>query len=104
MAIGPIELNGSIPRVSDYATIKQNEDNKGVIQQNGLHVEARKEEQSKASEVNRGEETSRYLRKFDAKEKGDGEYAQNGGQKKKKKADGDGTVVMKGTSTFDIRI
>lgn len=104
MAIGPIEINGAIPRVTDYAAIKQNEDNKGVIQQSGLQVEAKKEEQSKVNEVNRGEETSRHLRQFDAREKGDNEYSRDGGKGKKKKADGDGTVIKKSLSSFDIRI
>ena len=43
MAIGPIEMNGIISRTQDYSTIKQNEDNKGLVQQQAFQTHFEKE-------------------------------------------------------------
>lgn len=105
MAIGVIEINGAIPRVSDYAQFKHNEDNKVNVQQGTLTAEARKDEQARANEVTRGDDASNYLKRFDAKEKGSNEYTKGEERKKDKKKQGDGNVVVRGsTSSFDIRI
>lgn len=107
MAIGFIEVNGSIPRVQDYAQYKHNEDNKSAVMQSDLHTSALKHEESKATEVNRGDNASNNLKKFDARDKGSNEYYGDGGKDRKdgKKASHEGKVVQRGqTSSFDIRI
>lgn len=107
MAIGFIEVNGSIPRVQDYAQFKHNEDSKSAIMQGELHANAVKHEESKATEVNRGDNASNNLKRFDAKDKGSNEYYGDGGKGRKddRKHGQDGKVVPRGqTSSFDIRI
>lgn len=103
--MGPLEINGAIPRVVDYAQFKHNEDTKSAVMQGVLTADSRKEDESKATQVVRGDEASNYLKRFDAKEKGSNEYSQNTAKKKAKKEPKDGNVSPKGsTSSFDIRI
>lgn len=107
MAIGPVELNGVISRTQDYSTLKQNEDNKGMINQQNFQNSFEKEVETRSQQVNKQDETRREERKFDAKEKGDNEYAGNGGKgknKEKEKKNTGGKVVVKGHSSFDIKI
>ncbi len=106
MAIGFIEVNGAIPRVQDYAQYKHNEDSRSAIMQGDLHTSAVKQEESKATEVNRGDNASNNLKKFDARDKGSNEYYGDGGKGRKGgKAPSEGKVVPRGPqSSFDIRI
>lgn len=106
MGIGPLELSGAISRVQDFATIKQNEDNRGLVEQTAITQNVRKEAENKTTTVNRDEASERENNKFDAREKGKNEYHGNGGSERKdQKPKGDGRVVFKGqTSGFDVRI
>lgn len=107
MAIGPLELNGAISRVQDFAVQRHNEEGKGALDQvNAQHV-IRKEEDNKANTVNRSEHTAENQKKFDAKEKGSNEYAGDGGRKNKQheESHGEGKVIVKGQPmSFDVRI
>ena len=38
MAIGPVTLNGMIPRTQDFSTIKQQEDNKPFVEQQNIQM------------------------------------------------------------------
>ena len=37
MTISRVELQGAVTRTQDFATLKQNEDNKGMIDQTNFH-------------------------------------------------------------------
>ena len=102
MAFGSIELT-TISRAQDYTTIKHNEDNKGFVDQNNIGQSVQKEQRQRTNQVNSGEETSWHTRKFDAKDKGDNEYAGNGGRKRKKPEKQE-QVVVKGHHGFDMKI
>lgn len=106
MAIGPVELNGALQRVQDIATIKQNQDNKAVINQSAFQDTFSKEIEEHSTKVNDPNETTREQRKFDAKDKGDNEYSGDGGKKKKQNAESKkDRMIVKGQSRgFDIKI
>jgi hypothetical protein len=106
MAIGPIELNGALQRVQDIATIKQNQDNKAIVNQSAFQDTFSKEIEAHSTRVTDPDETDKEQRKFDAKDKGDNEYSGDGGKNQKqnarKKTD---RMVIKGQSgSFDIKI
>lgn len=103
MAWGAIEL-GTIARAQDYTTIKQNEDNKGIAQQSNLVQNMQHEAEQKTRQVTESENAMWQQKKFDAKEKGNGSYAGDGGSGKKKQKEPDGKVLIKGREGFDIKI
>lgn len=106
MAVGPVELNGAISRIQDYTTLKQNEDNKGITDQQNFQTKFERELESKSQQVNQGDEARREERKFDARDKGDSEYTGDGGKKRQKKDSKNkgGKVIVKGHSSFDMKI
>lgn len=104
MALGPVELNGVISRTQDYSTIKQNEDNRGVINQQNFQNQFEKAIDIRHTQVIQGDDIRKEDRKFDAKEKGDNEYYRNGGRRKKKEENTNGRVAVKGSGSFDIKI
>lgn len=106
MGIGAIELQGSIQRLNDYATVKHNEDNKSAINQSNYANTVHKTVEDNATSVRRGDDASNNQKKFDAKEKGSNEYYGDGGRQgeKKQKPESGKVVVKNQTSTFDIRI
>lgn len=105
MAIGMIELQGQITRAQDYTTIKQNEDNKPMLDQMNFGEQMSRQVERKAEEVNQADKSEYYNRKFDAKDKGDNEYRGDGGKKRKKQSREDGKVFLKGsTSHFDVSL
>lgn len=102
MAMGAIELT-TISRAQDYSPIKQNEDNKGVLNQSNIGQHIQKDTQQRAREVRSGDNAEWQNRKFDAKDKGSNEYKGDGGRKKKPETN-PGQVVVNGHQGFDIKI
>lgn len=104
MAIGTIEL-ATIARSQDYSTIKHNDDTKSMVNQNTISVQNYKEIEHHIKQVRDGDNADGQHKKFDAKEKGSGEYSSDGGKKREKKQEEDGRVLVKGhTSRIDIKI
>ena len=108
MSINRIELQGTITRAQDYTTIKHNQDNKGMVDQTNFQAQFHKTVENKATQVHQGDNTENNKKKYDAKEKGNGEYSGDGGKKRKKDQDkdkdADGRVVLKGIGRFDMKI
>lgn len=104
MAIGPIELQGTIARTQDYSSIKQNEDLKGLIDQGNFQNHFNKEINERPHQVTHSDNADFHERKFDAKEKGDNEYSGDGGKGRKRKKEETGKVQLKGQSSFDVKI
>lgn len=106
MSISRIELQGQITRAQDYTTIKHNEDNKGLVDQNNFQSQFHKAVDNRMTQVHQGENTENQNKRFDAKDKGNGEYAGDGGQNRKKDKDknADGKVTIKNMSRFDMKI
>lgn len=107
MSITPLGFHAMIQRTSDVSVIKQNEDNKPVMEQQSIQTQQMKQEQALTHKVARPEEKENENYRYDAKEKGNGSYQ---GQKQKKKKGQEetkdtGKVILKGqTSRFDIKI
>lgn len=106
MAIGPIELQGTIARTQDFSTLKQNEDQKGLIDQSNFQNQFSKELNNRPHQVNHQDNADYHNRKFDAKEKGDNQYSGNGGKNRnRKKPEEDGKVLVKKSQQgFDVKI
>lgn len=102
MAIGPIEFS-TITRAQDYTTMKQNEDNKAFQDQTNLGHQAQKAEDNRANTVTDSQNTEWHNNRQDARDKGNNEYAGDGGKKRKKTEQTD-RVVVKGRGGFDIKI
>ncbi len=103
MSIGPLNLNGAISRVQDISIIRQNEDQKPVIDQNNIHQQITKEVTTKQERVHDADDTGNHEKKYDAKEKGSGTYS-NQGRQRKKESQKEQPVAPASTSVFDIKI
>lgn len=93
----------TITRAQDYTPIKQNEDNRGFIQQTAIGQEMKKEIEHRTHDVHKSDNSDWQNKKFDAKEKGSNEYSGNGGNRRRKQAAAD-QVVVKGHHGFDMKI
>ena len=86
MSIRPVVLNGMIQRTQDVGNLKQQEDNRPIVEQQ--------------------KENDGY--RYDAKEKGNNEYEGESGRHKKRREEepeNEGKVILKGQgSHFDIKI
>lgn len=102
MALGVIEI-ATITRSQDYATIKHNETAKVVTDQSHITAQVQKDASQNTRQVRSGEGPTWHGKKFDAKEKGDGQYAGDGGQKRRKEQQ-DGKVAIKTSGGFDVKI
>lgn len=105
MAIGMVELNGTIQRVQDYATVKHNENNKVIADQSNFQTQFSKQVQEKSTQVKRGDDTQDPNKRHDAREKGKNEYSGDGGRRRRQgDVPGDGIVIRKNSSGFDMKI
>lgn len=104
MAVSLVELNGMIGRTQDYSSIKQNEDNKAMVDQANIHVQQNKKEEKNANTVCESEKGTPNENRADAREKGNGTYAGDGGRNRKKQVPQQGRVIKKGQSHFDMTI
>ncbi len=106
MTISRIELQGQVTRAQDFTTVKQNQDNKGLIDQSNIQTQFDRNVDDKLRQVNQGERTENEGKRFDAQEKGDGTYYGDGGKRRKKEEEkeSDGKVILKGQNSFDIKI
>lgn len=102
MAFGQMDIT-AVTRVQDFTSIKQNEDNRSVLQQTQLGHNAEKEIQVKATQVRESEDIEWHSKQFDARQKGDNQYTGDGGKNRKKKQVEE-RVVVKGKSGFDLKI
>ncbi|MCM1100931.1 MAG: hypothetical protein NC079_01450 [Clostridium sp.] len=102
MAMGSIEFT-TISRAQDYTTIKQNEDNKAVVDQTNLGQQAQRTEEQRANSVRSSDQSEWQNKRQDARDKGSNEYTGDGG-KHRRKNDGEGRVVIKGQGGFDMKV
>lgn len=102
MAYGAIELS-TISRAQDFTTIKQNEDNKGFVEQTNLGQQAQRTEEHRANSVNSSDDVDWKNKKHDARDKGNNEYSGDGGKNRKRQNESD-RVVIKGRGSFDMKI
>lgn len=104
MAIGPIEIQGTIGRAQDFSVVKQNEDNKGILEQSHLLNQTMKEAQHKPKVVSGVENTENKEFRYDAKDGSSNSYEGNQKNKKKKQQPTDKVIPKGFGSGFDIKI
>jgi hypothetical protein len=105
MTISRVALQGQVTRAQDFTTIKQNEDNKGMVDQTNFQRQFDQSVDNRLRQVNQGDRAENEGKRFDAKEKGSGSYEGDGGRgRKKEEKEQDGKVLIKGRSSFDIKI
>ena len=108
MSVRPVELNGMLQRSMDVGQIKQQEDQKPLVNQQNVQMQAMAQEVRQHSQVNSAEKSAREY-DFKDKENGNG-YAKKKQKKKQssseKKEHTDDRVIVKGptTGSFDIKI
>lgn len=101
MAINPINIV-TMARTQDFTAIKHNEDNRAAMMQLTAAQQEDKEQKLRAGQVLQKEEVNWHQKKFDAKEKGDNEYAGDGGRRRNGKQED--KVLKKGQHGFDVKI
>ena len=105
MTISRVALQGQVTRAQDFTTIKQNEDNKGMVDQSNYQRQFDQSVDNRLRQVNQGEKAENEGKRFDAKEKGGGRYEGDGGKERRKNnKEQDGKVLIKGRTSFDIKI
>lgn len=106
MSIRPVDFNGMIQQTHDVSTMKQNEDNRPLVQQHNIQLQEQQQEERVQNQIQRSDPKREEEYRYDQKKHGDNRYGGNK-QKKRKKEDaaGDGKVILKGNSSkFDIKI
>ncbi len=105
MAIRPVEFSGIVQRSQDMSALKQNEDNKPMVQQQNVQTQFAKETIHHMHQVNHANDSDNPEKKFDAREKGSNEYENHRTKKKKKKEENSGKVNAKASARgFDMKI
>ena len=107
MSITPLGLHAMFQRSNDVSVIKQNEDNRPVVEQQNIQTQQVKQEHALTHKVARPEEKDNNNYRYDAKEKGKGSYQGQGNNQKKRQEEqkNDGKVVLKDQiGHFDIKI
>lgn len=108
MAISPLLYNSTVTRMQDVTSIKHNEDVKGMVDQANFQTSFHKEINTKLNQVHKSDNTEYHQKKFDAKDKGDNEYAGDGGKRRDNRSSrdskADGKVIPKTHSGFDMKI
>lgn len=105
MAISRVEIQGQFTRAQDFTTIKQNEDNKGMVDQSNFQKHMERTVDDKLHQVRKGDDTENRGQKFDAKEKGKNAYAGDGGKRRgKQDKPGEEKVIPKFQGGFDMKI
>ncbi len=102
MAFGTIEFT-TISRANDYSAIKQNEDNKGMVDQGNITAHVQKTTEQKSREVNSSDNAVWQEKQPDAREKGSNEYAGDGGRRRRETKPKE-RMVVKGQGGFDMKI
>ena len=85
MSIRPVVLNGMIQRTQDVGNLKQQEDNRPIVEQQNIQIEQQKHEDQLTHRVQDPEEKENDGYRYDAKEKGNNEYEGESGRHKKRR-------------------
>lgn len=98
----PFVVNSSIGRTQDISLIKQNQDNRPMVEQNIISHNNEKQI-GRNMETVIHKENAEFESPFNKDGKGGAEYEERE-RKKRKKEDEDGKVTIKNRANFDIRI
>lgn len=105
MAIGPIEMTGQVTRATDIQLMRNQEDNKTFVDHSHVQGQIDKKVDDKSKAVLNKDDVSHHEEKYDASKEGRGGSGGGfGNNRKQKEKDNDGKVVIKGQSSFDVKI
>ncbi|EOT26012.1 hypothetical protein C805_01984 [Eubacterium sp. 14-2] len=104
MSIRPVEFSGVVQRSQDISTVKQNEDNKSMLQQQNVQTQFAKDTVHHMQQVTHANDSDNPKKKFDAREKGSNEYEDRRNKKKRAEEKNSGKVSVKTTGGFDMKI
>ncbi len=104
MSIRPVEFSGMVQRSQDISALKQNEDNKAMLQQQNVQTQFAKDTVHHMKQVNHANDSDNPEKKFDAREKGSNEYEDRRNKKKKAGEKNSGKVSVKTSGGFDMKI
>lgn len=98
-------IQATMQRSDESALVRKNEENKALVNQSNAQKINEKEVQEKYENVVKKDNADYNNEKYDAKEKGKGEYLLMQKKKKKKRDDEeDGVVKIKHSGGFDVKI
>ena len=102
MSIRPVDFNGMIQRTQDVSTLKQNEDNRPVVEQQTIFSQEMKKVEQNLHQVVHAREKENAGYRYDAKEKGNGHYEKEERKKKDKKQQKADNVYLKGQTSTQL--
>lgn len=100
--IRPIEFSGIVQRTNDISNIKQQQDQKPVQDQSNIQQNVQRNTEHTTKEVAKKDNADYNQQKYDAKEKGKGQYTRQEQQRRQKPQEE--TVIKKTYSGFDIKV
>lgn len=101
----PVEFCSVIQRTQDVSTLKQNEEQRPLVEQQNITSTIQKEAVTKHEQVVKKDKNQMGDEKYDAREKGKGQYYSNRkGNNNTEKNNDEGRVELKSHTSFDIRI
>ena len=105
MIVKPIDL-AMVQQMNEVSNIKNNENQKPMVDQQNIMTQVQKEVANKAEQVVKKDNADKNESKFDAKDKSNNEYAKDGKLVNRKKKRDDGKVFLKdqNVADFDIKI
>ena len=101
MSVRPIDIM-MVPQMNEVSHIKQEENQRPVVEQQTITTQVQKETDTKAEQVQHKENADNHQKKYDAKDKSQNEYP--GGHHQGKKGSKDGKFFIKGQEIVDIDI
>ena len=107
MSIRPVDFNGMMQNQQNVSNVKQNEDQKPILQQQQAFLAMTKQEEASARQVVNKENLDKEEYKFDARDGSKKEYQDNRKKQKAKQKEKmeDGHVRIKGMSGgFDMTV
>ena len=107
MSVRPVDFNGMMQNQQNVSSVKQNEDQRPLLQQQQAYQTVTKQEEAGARQVVNKENLDKEEYKFDARDGSKNEYQNNQRKKKEKQKEKmeDGHVRIKGMSGgFDMTI
>ena len=106
MSVSPVSFNGMIQRANDVGSIKQNDDIRPGVEQHSIQIQQVKKEDELTHKVVHLNQKDNEPKRYDAKEKGNGQYQKQKQKKKSSNQESAGDkVVIKGQSRgFGIKI
>lgn len=104
MGLAPIEMSQMYSRTQDISSMKQNEDNKPMMDQQNFHNQFQKQVEDQSRKVIDPNKSTNNEYDYDAKKKGNNQYEGDSKKRKKKEMNDKKKMLPSSDRGFDIRI